>query len=59
MRVLRDPAYLRLFAERAQAIESDLGALADLVSTAEERLALASAAEQLRSYRALAERSPG
>ena len=56
--VLRDPAYLRLFAERAQAIESDLGALADLVSTGEERLALASAAEQLRSYRALAERSP-
>jgi signal transduction histidine kinase len=56
--LLRDPAYLRLFAERAQAIESDLGALADLVSTAEERLALASAAEQLRSYRALAERSP-
>jgi signal transduction histidine kinase len=56
--VLRDPAYLRLFAERAQAIESDLGALAELVSTGEERLALASAAEQLRSYRALAERSP-
>ena len=56
--VLRDPAYLRLFAERARAIESDLGALADLVSTVEERLALASAAEQLRSYRALAERAP-
>ena len=51
--VLRDPAYVRLFVERAQAVESDLGALGELVSTVEERLALASAAEQLRSYRTL------
>ena len=57
--VLRDPAYIRLFVERAQAVESDLGALGELVSTVDERLALASAAEQLRSYRTLVERSPG
>ena len=57
--VLRDPAYVRLFVERAQAVESDLGALGELVSTVEERLALASTAEQLRSYRTLVERSPG
>jgi signal transduction histidine kinase len=57
--VLRDPAYMRLFAERAQAVEGDLGALGNLVSTVEERLALASAAEQLRSYRILVERAPG
>jgi hypothetical protein len=57
--VLRDPAYIRLFVERAQAVESDLGALGELVSTVDERLALASAAEQLRSYRTFLERSPG
>jgi signal transduction histidine kinase len=54
--LLRDPAYLRLFAERAQALESDLGALGELVSTVDERLALGSAADQLRGYRALVER---
>ena len=37
--VLRDPAYIRLFVERAQAVESDLGALGELVSTVDERLA--------------------
>jgi signal transduction histidine kinase len=54
--VLQDPAYARLFAERAYAIESDLGTLRDLVSTPEEGQTLVEAAEQLRSYRALAER---
>ena len=44
-----DPAYVRLFAERAQTIESDLVAtLGDLVSTPEERQTLADAAEELR-----------
>ena len=57
--VLRDPAYIRLFVERAQAVESDLGTLGELVSTVDERLALASAAEQLRSYRTLVKRSAG
>ena len=57
--VLRDPAYLRLFGERAQSVESDFGALGALVTTVDERLALASAAEQLRSYRSLVERSAG
>jgi signal transduction histidine kinase len=54
--VLRDPAYLRILAERAQALEADLAMLADLVSTPEEREALAGATEQLRSYRRLAVR---
>jgi signal transduction histidine kinase len=56
--ILRDPAYLQLFGERAQAIEGDLAVLGALVSTAEERQTLADAAEQLRNYRMLAERPP-
>ena len=56
--VLRDAAYVRLFTERARAIESDLSTLGGLVSTPEERQTLAGAAEQLRSYRGLAERPP-
>ena len=56
--VLRDPAYVRLFAERARGIEGDLSTLGDLVSTPEEHQTLAGAAEQLRSYRALGERPP-
>ncbi|MFI5008346.1 MAG: histidine kinase dimerization/phospho-acceptor domain-containing protein, partial [Solirubrobacterales bacterium] len=56
--LLRDAAYLRLFAERARAIEGDLSSLGDLVSTSEERQTLAGAAEQLRSYRMLGERPP-
>jgi signal transduction histidine kinase len=54
--LLRDPAYVRLFAERAQGVEGHLATLATLVSTPEERQTLFSTAEQLRSYRALAER---
>lgn len=54
--VLRDPAYARLFVERAQTIERDLTTLGTLVSTPEERQALADAAGQLRSFRALVER---
>ena len=56
--VLRDAAYVRLFTERARAIENDLSTLGGLVSTPEERQTLAGAAEQLRSYRGLAERPP-
>lgn len=56
--LLRDPAYLQLFAERAQAIEGDLALLGALASTPEERQTLSDATEQLRSYRALAERPP-
>jgi signal transduction histidine kinase len=56
--LLRDPAYFRLFAERAQAIQGDLAVLGGLVSTPEERQTLADATEQLRSYRTLAEHSP-
>ena len=54
--VLQDPAYARLFAERAQAIQSGLATLRDLVSTPEEGHTVVEAAEQLRRYRALAER---
>jgi signal transduction histidine kinase len=56
--VLRDPVYLQLFGERAQAIESDLVVLKALVSTVEERQILAAATEQLRSYRTVAGRPP-
>jgi signal transduction histidine kinase len=56
--VLRDPAYSRLFAERAQAIERDLAALGPLVSTPQERRTLAEATETLREYRTLARRVP-
>ncbi len=56
--VLRDAAYVRLFAERARAIEGDLSTLGDLVSTPEERQTLAGAAEQLRRYRMVGERPP-
>jgi signal transduction histidine kinase len=54
--ILRDPAYLRLFVERAQAVEGELATLATLMSTAEERETLADATEQLRGFRAFAER---
>jgi signal transduction histidine kinase len=54
--ILRDPAYARLFAERAQAVERDLAALSELVSTPEERQTLADATQQLRSYGTLAEK---
>ncbi len=57
--LLRDPAYFRLFAERAQAIEGHAQTLGTLVSTPEERQTLADAAAELRRYRTLAERSPG
>jgi signal transduction histidine kinase len=57
--LLRDPAYFRLFAEHAQAIEGHMTTLGTLVSTPEERQAVADAAEQLQRYRALAERPPG
>jgi signal transduction histidine kinase len=56
--VLRDPAYLQLFGERAQAIESDLAVLKGVVSTVEERQTLAAVTEQLRSYRTVAGRPP-
>jgi signal transduction histidine kinase len=56
--VIRDPAYFRLFAERAQAVEGDLATLGELVSTPEERQTLANATEQLRRYRTLAEAPP-
>ena len=56
--LLRDPAYVRLFGERARAVEGDLATLGDLVSTPEERQTLTEAAGQLRSYRALGERPP-
>jgi signal transduction histidine kinase len=56
--VLRDPAYVRLFVERAQAIDGDLATLGDLVSTSEERQTLSDATEQLRRYRMLAGRPP-
>jgi signal transduction histidine kinase len=55
--LLRDPAYVRLFAERARALEGDLLALDQLLSTPQERQALADAVEQLRGYRAQVERS--
>ena len=54
--LLRDAAYFQLFLERALTVETDLTMLRDLVSSAEERRILADAAEQLRSYRRLAER---
>jgi signal transduction histidine kinase len=54
--VLRDPDYLRLFAERARLIESDLTALIDLISTPEERRTLEETVEQLRRYTTLAAR---
>jgi signal transduction histidine kinase len=57
--LLRDPAYFRLFAERAQTVEGDVRALEALVSTPEERQTLADAAGELRRYRTLAERPPG
>jgi signal transduction histidine kinase len=53
--LLRDPAYFRLFAERAQAVEGHLRTLETLVSTSEERQTLADAAGELRRYRTLAE----
>ena len=56
--LLRDPAYVQLFVERAKAIEGDLAVLGDLMSTQEERQTLADATEQLRNYRTLAERPP-
>jgi signal transduction histidine kinase len=57
--LLRDPAYVRLFAERAQAVEGHVATLETLVSTPEDRQTLADATEELRRYRALAERGPG
>jgi signal transduction histidine kinase len=56
--VLRDPAYVRIFAERAQAVEGDLATLGTLVSTPEEQQTLAAATEQLRGYRRLADLPP-
>jgi signal transduction histidine kinase len=56
--LLRDPAYARLFAERARAVEADLETLGSLVSTPQERQTLADATGQLRSFKALAERMP-
>jgi signal transduction histidine kinase len=56
--LLRDPAYLRLFAERVQTVEGELATLATLVSTPAERETLAHTQEQLRSFRAAAERLP-
>ncbi len=55
--LLRDPAYVRLFGERARAVEGDLATLGTLVSTPEERQTLTEAARQLQSFRALAERA--
>ena len=55
--LLRDPAYVRLFGERARAVEGDLATLGTLVSTPEERQTLTEAARQLQSFRALAERT--
>jgi len=56
--LLRDPAYLRLLAERVQTVEAELVALTRLVSTSEERATLADVTDQLRSFRLLAERVP-
>jgi signal transduction histidine kinase len=56
--LLRDPAYVRLFVERAEAVAGDLAVLGTLVSTPEERQTLAAAAGQLRRFRALVERAP-
>jgi signal transduction histidine kinase len=56
--ILRDPAYARLFAERARALEADLDVLGPLLSTAEERQTLTDASERLRHYRARVEGSP-
>jgi hypothetical protein len=44
--LLRDPAYARLFAERARALEDDLVILGPLLSTPEERQALADARDE-------------
>jgi signal transduction histidine kinase len=57
--LLRDPAYVRLFAERAKALENDLTALQPLMATAEERQSLTDAMDRFRTYRMLAEQSPG
>ena len=54
--VLRDPAYVRLFAERARAIVGDLAVLDTLVSTPTERQTLVEVTAQLQRYQALAER---
>jgi signal transduction histidine kinase len=54
--VLRDPTYVRLFAERADAIGRDLALLHTMVSTAAERQTLEDVTTQLQRYRALAER---
>lgn len=56
--LLRDPVYLRLFAERARAVEGELASLTDLVSTPGERETLTNATERLQSFRTLAERLP-
>jgi signal transduction histidine kinase len=56
--LLRDPAYVRLFAERARAVEGDLTTLGTLVSTPEERQALEEVTRQLQSFKALIERAP-
>ena len=56
--LLRDPAYARLFGERARLVENDLAMLGSLVSTPEERQTLADATRQLRNFKTLAERMP-
>jgi signal transduction histidine kinase len=50
--VLGDPAYLRLFGERAEAAAADLAHLETLVGTPGERAALAEVRDRLASYRA-------
>jgi signal transduction histidine kinase len=56
--LLRDPAYLRLLAERVRTVEGELVALGSLVSTSEERETLTDVTTQLGRFRALAERVP-
>jgi len=54
--VLRDPTYLRLFQERAHAMELGFRQLESLLSTAGERAALEQAWARLADYRATVER---
>ena len=56
--LLRDPAYARLFAERARGLESDMAILGPLLSSSGEWQALADASERLRQYRARVESVP-
>jgi signal transduction histidine kinase len=57
--ILRDPAYLQLFRERAQALGADLARLGPSLATPAEQATLAEARTRLADYRAQVERRPG